>query len=1100
MSRLARRLLLALLVLIALVGTARRASAETGTPPVGVAPDLSALAGRPVTKIDVVVEGERWTSPRPSIATVHLGESFSAEVARRALAEVLGSGLFATGTVSAAAEGAGVRLIVRAEPRRLVAEVSLALHGAPFDGDELLREVELAEGRELLAEDLPVRAERLKRSLVRRGFPSASVDIDTRDTDDPVRVVVLVDVRAGTPRVIGRRVFYVFDAEPRELASLDGSYGVDKGARADDIALDAADDAHARRLAAAGYFKARVTHDVVDAGGVATARVRIDAGPRYVPRFEGNDHYDDDTLAAALHLEDDRDRSAGRLVDALRDFYRRRGFLDVEVRLEERAARGGQLRELVFHLRENPRVHVVLRSYPCLREAEIKGLSRGGPRTATEVGSEVDSFLEEELPGAELFRGPEPAVLESLVAQAALATGARPAPVDLEPRSTYFPDSYDRALQHVQELYRSEGYLSAEVGPLELLRRTCARRSPAGRCVALPLRAIADVCPFDSAGVPLPMPSTDAANRCVPDPARGVECEPLAVVRVPIRLGPRTHLWDIAFDGVHAIAESALVKVTDLRPGEPLNTLKLEETARALLEAYREEGFAYAEAKYTLEFSADRSRARVRFAIREGEQVHVLGIVLRGNELTRASTVRSRVALEPGQPYRASLVRKTQERIATLGVFSSVTVTLESPFVQERHKNVVITLVERPTQAIELRPGFSTGEGIRLTAEYNHRNLFQYAVSGIVRMQLAYLPTALILDDEVRRNFTGLGEPGLNQRLVVRGTGSVTLPDVGLGPLVRLTMEAGLIRDLQRQFAFRKILGSGTLIYTPIRELSLSLGPSVEGNDVKLFGAAGSIADFLRNTPASSDLQRLLRVPDGESVAVAERLGVSWDRRDNPFNPHRGTFVSAGVEHVDTYPLSDPTVDKPTFQGHFLRLTQTFSGYLPLTRSITFAAQLRLGEIVHVRPASVSKTYPDRLFFLGGADSLRGFLQDTVVPQDLIDAIQVDGCPSDPDDHRFSICQVGIRGGNLMINPRAELRIPVHTPLELALFVDSGNIWVDPLYIFEGRRGFKLRFASGLGVRIQSPFGPVVLDYGVNLNRNRTWEDFGAFSLSIGVF
>ena len=67
--------------------------------------------------------------------------------------------------------------------------------------------------------------------------------------------------------------------------------------------------------------------------------------------------------------------------------------------------------------------------------------------------------------------------------------------------------------------------------------------------------------------------------------------------------------------------------------------------------------------------------------------------------------------------------------------------------------------------------------------------------------------------------------------------------------------------------------------------------------------------------------------------------------------------------------------------------------------------------------------------------------------------------------------------------------------LETALFIDAGNVWVDPLRL----NPFSLRYAGGSGIRVATPVGPIALDYGVNLNR-RAWEDFGAFHFSIGLF
>ena len=71
------------------------------------------------------------------------------------------------------------------------------------------------------------------------------------------------------------------------------------------------------------------------------------------------------------------------------------------------------------------------------------------------------------------------------------------------------------------------------------------------------------------------------------------------------------------------------------------------------------------------------------FEITEGERVIVRKILVRGNRSTHEGVIMRRVALYEGQPYRTSDVRKTQERVSTLGTFSSVSVALgatEMPF------------------------------------------------------------------------------------------------------------------------------------------------------------------------------------------------------------------------------------------------------------------------------------------------------------------------------------------------------------------------------------------------------------------------------------
>jgi outer membrane protein assembly factor BamA len=158
-----------------------------------------------------------------------------------------------------------------------------------------------------------------------------------------------------------------------------------------------------------------------------------------------------------------------------------------------------------------------------------------------------------------------------------------------------------------------------------------------------------------------------------------------------------------------------------------------------------------------------------------------------------------------------------------------------------------------------------------------------------------------------------------------------------------------------------------------------------------------------------------------------------------------------------------------------------------------FAASLRAGYITQL--LNGSKTYPDRLFFLGGVDSLRGFLQDSLVPQDIADRIQADASLPADDPRRLTVQSVAIRGGDVFINPRLELRIPLTSVVSTALFLDTGNVWVEP----RNFQPFVLRYASGSGLRIATPIGPVAFDYGINLSR-RSWEDFGAFHFSIGLF
>ena len=100
--------------------------------------------------------------------------------------------------------------------------------------------------------------------------------------------------------------------------------------------------------------------------------------------------------------------------------------------------------------------------------------------------------------------------------------------------------------------------------------------------------------------------------------------------------------------------------------------------------------------------------------------------------------------------------------------------------------------------------------------------------------------------------------------------------------------------------------------------------------------------------------------------------------------------------------------------------------------------------------------------------------------------------------HGLTIDDVVIRGGDVFV--------PLSNSVQTALFLDTGNLWTSPRSVDP----LKLRYATGTGLRIGTPVGPLAFDYGFNVDRvldeafpkrknQRTWESLGAFHFSIGV-
>ncbi len=1073
------------------------ASAVVAAADLAAASGADRFAGKSIVRVETVTVGELWPS-QERVTKVVAGDRWSAEAARRAVREMLDTGRFARAGAEAYPEGAGVVLRIALLPRRVIASISIA--GGALPRPETLEAAGLSEGGEVTAAAIERSRERIARLYSKRGFPSAIVHVDATDTDDPDKAVVSIDIDPGDPLMISKRSFVVDKVMVAEVGALREKYKIDpsrdlfeeavrkvpllalipialdgpqNGVRADEPVLLDADRDLGEILKKSGFPRAEVKHKVIKKAGHAELQVRIVAGPRLVPVFDGNRVFDSDQLASALDLSKGDVSRPEELADRLRDFYVKRGFLDAEIVATERGGKEDPIHYMSFRIHENRRVQVVKRVYPCLT----------GELSESDISAEIDTFLDEDLPRADGFSGGDPASIDK--AFGPTTTGARALPPDINPATTFAAASYERAVKHIKDLYYSKGYLNAVIGPVSLVRAACDPKKSGEACVPKPLPPIAATCAKDDLGQPLPEPAVPLTHRCEPDPTHHVECAPEVTVMLPIFPGPRSILYDVAFEGNRQITERRLAGIADLSVGKPLSSTEIEAARQRILDYYLRRGFAYADVRLSVEPSPDRTRARAKFTIAEHEIVIVTGFVVKGAKRTDEDLILSRVALAKGLPYQQDAARLSEERIAQLGTFTSVALSLEDPDVPQRNKRVVVTVVEQLPQYLDPRVGFSTGEGVRFAFEYGHRNLGGRAIAGALRLQLAYLPDFLI-PQELLPAYRKPPLDNIAYRLERRNALTITLPDIGLGPTWTAAIDLIDLRDLQRDYALGREALVPSVTWRPRRSLSFVASVSAEYNDVLVF-----------NPAASPTTLRLLKVPEGQTAALSQRIGATLDFRNNPFAATRGFLLAGSVEHVSAFLTSESTTSSGN--SDFFKVSAKVAVYIPLFfEGVSLAMSLSGGYNARL----FGQTYPDRLFFLGGVDSIRSFSPESVVPQDIASCIVGTSKRSECfklDGRRLTIDDVPIRGGDMMVNSRLELRFPlkISSALSGGLFLDLGNLWRNPDSIEPV--SLRLRTGLGLGLRIATPIGPIAFDYGFNLERYR-WEDVGAPNFSIGLF
>lgn len=996
---------------------------------------LLGLASRAAAELPSDLKGRpvvevRLAGPGSSLASssqtgITLGAPLSRGLVRQAIQRLLRSHRWADIQVDAVALQHGARLIFHLTPRLVLQRVAFLGNDA-LDDEVLAREMQIGGGSEVSRPALDALRQRLRDSYAERGYLDARARMQLRDTDDPATKVLRVLITEGEPTRIAE-VTVEGPEIPYDVRLYD-ALELEPGDRLDSDELSEAVERGNRRLREAGYLEAKLGSPTVNVHR-AKAHISIPAslGPRYRVALEGYQPVPREDVRDALKLGEERLTPAllSTMRERLLDLYRRHGFHRVKAEVTREVGPKGETAVLRAQLQPGLQVRVVALRFPGAEHFDREHL-----------GDQIHSFLEDELPGSIFLSPVDSEVVDGMLVEEDDARRQVPPPLTVNPRNVYYEPIYEKAVKHITELYAADGFLSARVGP--------------------------------------------------PRPVK-IDAQRVAVV-IPVKEGPRTRLHRVAVEGNHVVSTRELLTQTELERGQPFSHLALEEARLSMLELYRERGHLYARVEPSVRFSRDRTRAEVRVQVVERFPVYVERVIVRGRRNTDESLIRELVELQPGDLYRPSVARKSEEQLLGLGVFSGVTVAPADPDLAAKVKPIVVTVTERPGQYLDFSAGVSTGQGLRSGFEYGYRNLFGRALGLSLRVQFAH--QFFFVDNVLRERFVDLS---LADRLERRVNLSITVPHISFLPGVRTSIDLVHLRDNERDFGYDKNGVGITFTHAISQHLTVSLSEDLENNNVDLF-VGEELQDFL-GTVTNQRLRELLRVPEGDSTLIATRGSASLDFRDHAFVPTRGIYLSGSAEWART--LSTETVQDPDmrteFFSHFVKLSGTLSGYVPLAEDLVLAAQLRGGRILHLTDAS--KTYPNRAFFLGGVDTLRGFFQDAVVPQDLADEIMASHRDDDPEN---DIDPNGVvRAGDTFILTRMELRFPIVGQLHGGLFTDVGNLWTDPSRVDP----LRLRATAGAGLRLATPVGPLALDWGFILNRRENLrEPVGTLHFSIGVF
>jgi outer membrane protein assembly factor BamA len=211
--------------------------------------------------------------------------------------------------------------------------------------------------------------------------------------------------------------------------------------------------------------------------------------------------------------------------------------------------------------------------------------------------------------------------------------------------------------------------------------------------------------------------------------------------------------------------------------------------------------------------------------------------------------------------------------------------------------------------------------------------------------------------------------------------------------------------------------------------------------------------------------------PEDENVTTSA-LATSFirDTRDKPLDAHRGFFqtLDFGIS--------------PKLMGstdNFARFFGQLAYYHQMKPWMVWANDFRVGLVESLAGSHVPIS---ERFFSGGADSLRGFPLNGAGPQVLATL-----CTQLNDPASCTARITAPAGGRqlLIVNSEGRFSIPTKLPspinknLGAVLFYDGGNVYS---HIGFGHFFSDYSNTIGVGLRYQTPVGPVRIDVGQNLN------------------
>lgn len=502
------------------------------------------------------------------------------------------------------------------------------------------------------------------------------------------------------------------------------------------------------------------------------------------------------------------------------------------------------------------------------------------------------------------------------------------------------------------------------------------------------------------------------------------ETEPLGdgsgdiVLKIVIKEGKQYLVGDIQFKGQAILTSEEILKSIKMLQGKPFSRRGLRLDVANIQDLYFEKGYLSAQIRSESIYNETTDRVDISYMITENELTYVERVIVQGNTKTKDIVVRRELRAYPGESFSGAKLKRSKERLYNLGFFEDVRLDTEEGS-QPNTRNLVVTVKEAKTGEFSFGGGFSSVDSLIGFAQIRQKNF----------------------DWQNWKTFTGAGQDfGLRFEM-----GSVRQN-------IDLSFTEPWVFGYPYSFGFdvyrREYNRSGTSGYFFDQKktgFDLRLGKEFNEYDRALLMyklEQVEISDIPEE--ASQDL----RDEEGKNTTSSLALTLTRDMRDNIYNPSSGYLLTGTGEMAGGILAGDKDFTKFTLLG---------STYFKNFDVNVLELKGRIGFVDEFGDSVKVPIY--ERFFLGGANTIRGYRERRIGPRD-------------PGNNEPI-------GGESYWVANVEETFPIYPNLiKGAVFFDTGNVF-DQVDNF-GKDG--VVSGMGVGVRVKTPIGPVKVDAGYPLD------------------